>query len=148
MTTGAELPILAFGPSAISSFPKAFMQRPTDFYKWNKAPINEVKKGMSLTDDDLLHRWVIENLYCYRRIDKAEFKARFTREFDEVFLDRRDALKELEDLGLVTLKPNELEVTAPLGVLLLRIVASVFDAYLAKDAYKTGIEATQASKIG
>src|SRR5690606_25625920 len=87
MTTGAELPILAFGPSGISSFPNAFMQRPSDFYKWNKAAINEVKKGMILKDEDILHRWVIETLYCYRRLNKMEFKERFGRDFDEYFQD-------------------------------------------------------------
>jgi oxygen-independent coproporphyrinogen-3 oxidase len=148
MTTGAELPIVAFGPSAISSFPKAFIQRPTDYYQWIRTEINEVKKGMLVNEDDLLHRWVIETLYCYRRLDKNEFRKRFDRDFDTYFATRNHALQTLEDYGLLEQKSDALEMTEPLGALLLRVVASVFDAYLPDDAYKNGINPKHASKIG
>ena len=48
-------------------------------------------------------------------------------------------MNELERDGLVTLEPDGvIQVTQPLGRVLMRNVAAVFDAYLEPDAYRVG----------
>ena len=48
-------------------------------------------------------------------------------------------MRELEADGLVTREANgHIAATLPLGRVLMRTVAAVFDAYLAPEAYRTG----------
>ena len=62
--------------------------------------------------------------------------------FGKYFARELNILEELEGDGLVTLQQDGvIRVTYPLGRVLLRNVAAVFDAYLHPDAYRVGEQA-------
>jgi coproporphyrinogen III oxidase-like Fe-S oxidoreductase len=50
-------------------------------------------------------------------------------------------MRELEADGLVSLENAEIRATMPLGRVLMRNIAAVFDAYLHPEAYRKGEEA-------
>jgi coproporphyrinogen III oxidase-like Fe-S oxidoreductase len=54
----------------------------------------------------------------------------------------------LVEEGLVVLSAHAIRLTAPLGRLLVRVVAAVFDHYLPPDAFYQGLPAYQSSKVG
>ena len=86
-------------------------------------------RGLELSADDELRRDVIVALMCQFRVDKGEIAARHGVDFDRVFAAERQRLLPLEADGLVVDTPRRLEVS-PLGRLLVRNIAMVFDAYL------------------
>ena len=67
--------------------------------------------------------------------------------FDDYFADEGFRLRELCDQGLVVLEADAIRLTAPLGRLLVRVVAAVFDRFLPRDAFRKGLSA-HSSKVG
>ncbi len=151
MTTGGGLDVLAFGPSAINIFGDAFAQNAKSLEDWSAA-IDAgglaTCRGLNLSHEDLLRRAVIEQLYCYAEIDKRAIEQRFEIHFDDRFADELDRLQSLQDEGLLELLEDHVRVTYPLGRLLLRVVAAVFDAYLPPDALRNGQSPLLASRVG
>lgn len=151
MTTGRGLNVIGIGPSAISQFQDAFVQNESDFFKWNRLAVVTgdfpVNRGINLTEDDQLRRDVLNDLYCHRFIDKNVFKKRSGRKFDEYFGPEIVKLQELVKEGFVTIEPTKIVLTRPLGELLIRVVAAVFDRHLPPDALTKGI-AGKASRVG
>jgi hypothetical protein len=49
---------------------------------------------------------------------------------------------------LVTFDKETIRLTAPLGRLLVRVVAAAFDRYLPADAFQKGLPTNQSSKVG
>jgi len=93
-----------------------------------------VAKGASMTDDDLMRRFVINRVMCLLRLDLREVAEKFGpagRAAIEASLEKGRA--ELQADGLVTFDGDVLKVT-PLGQLLVRNVAMLFDAYLERHA--------------
>ena len=72
---------------------------------------------------------------CQLRLDLREVEARFGGEARAALEKDLAGARELEADGLVTLEGDVLRVT-PLGQLLVRNVAMLFDAYLRKPATK------------
>lgn len=90
-----------------------------------------VEKGLVLSQEDHLRKWVILSLMCQFRLCKKSFFQEFDCDFDEHFSQEMEALKNLEEDGLVHLSSQEIHVTS-LGELFVRLIAMVFDAYLEK----------------
>ena len=87
-------------------------------------------------------------MYCTGEIDTVEIEARFGISFEAHFADELERLLKLEADGLVEVGDSTIRVTYPLGRLLLRVVAAVFDAYLPREAYCVGQTVLPASKVG
>ena len=104
--------------------------------------------GLHLSDDDRLRRELIQQLYGHGTIDKQSLEDRFNVVFDEYFADELSRLAELIEQGIVIADPRRIRLTAPLGRLLVRVVAAVFDRYLPFDAFRNGLPEQQASKVG
>jgi len=150
MTTGKELDILGLGPSAISQLDEAYAQNCKTSAEWEEAVAQDLatERGLRLTKDDRLRREVMQQLYGHGAIDKRCLEDRFGIAFDDYFADERMRLRELIDAGLVLPESATIQVTAPLGRLLVRVVAAVFDHYLPANAFREGLPAFQASKVG
>ena len=57
-------------------------------------------------------------------------------------------MRALAEELLVDIDQSSIRSTTPLGRLLVRVVAAAFDRYLPSDAYRDGLPANQASKVG
>ena len=133
-TTHKGLDLFAFGVSAISQVGRLYAQNRKDLKAYEPAALSgrlPTERGFRLSDDDLLRREIILALSSHFELEKKDVETRFKLDFDETFADALDALKALEDDGLVTLEKQRITVT-PRGRLFVRNVCMTFDAYLAK----------------
>lgn len=150
MTTGKNLRLVGLGPSAISQLDEAFAQNYKTSAEWRRALDTDLatERGLHLTADDCLRRELLQQLYGQGVIDKKALSEQFRCHFDEYFADELRRLASLADDGLVALEDERIVLTVPLGRLLVRVVAAVFDRYLPPDAYRVGLPAHLSSKVG
>jgi len=150
MTTGKGLDIIGLGPSAITQLDNAYAQNCKESESWRQAlalgPATQC--GLRLTEDDRLRRELIQQLYGHGTIDKPSLANQFGIVFDEYFADELSRLRELIDQGIVVAEANAIRLSTPLGRLLVRVVAALFDRYLPAGAFRTGLSNQQASKVG
>ena len=97
-----------------------------------------VQRGYVLNEDDRIRRWVIQTLMCQFKLDKEEFRRTFRREFDAYFAKERSAIETLKAEGLLQ---ESLQWILPTqtGRLFIRLIAALFDAYLARGSYSRAI---------
>jgi oxygen-independent coproporphyrinogen-3 oxidase len=124
---------VAFGMTSISDIGGAYAQNAHKLKDWVdavEAGRIPVDRGAAMSADDVLRRFVINRVMCLLRLDLSEVQARFgapaLAEIEEAL---RGGLDELVADGLVIFDGNLLKVQ-PLGQLLVRNVAMLFDAYL------------------
>lgn len=143
MTTGGGLDLIGIGASAIGHLAgTGFLQNvhdPDEYVACLNRGARPVTRGKRLTFDDRVRQAVISQLYCAAEIRPADIEKQFGITFAGYFGPELQALKELEDDGLVALREDgRVTVTRPMGRVLLRNIAAVFDAYLEPDAYREG----------
>ncbi len=130
-TTRAD-DLLGFGVSAISMLPDLYLQNHKglkDYYRAIAAGELPIERGLRFGDDDTrIRRAVVMALMCRFRLDPAELEQRFGIQFERYFRAEQPALRQLALDGLIREEGRMLRVT-PLGRLLLRNVAHVFDAH-------------------
>ncbi len=151
MTTGAGLDVIGLGPSAITILDDAYAQNLKTTGEW-LGPVKQSQfatfRGMELSEEDKLRRDVIERLYCYGLIEIKAVERRFGINFWEHFADELRRLEDLVADGLVEVSDDALRLTFPLGRVLVRVVAAVFDAYLPPGAYRGEQPGPVASRVG
>jgi oxygen-independent coproporphyrinogen-3 oxidase len=130
---------VAFGMTSISDIGGAYAQNVHKLKEWGDkvaAGVIPVERGASMSDDDVMRRFVINRVMCLLRLDLGEVAQKFGPAARSAIEENlRGGVKELQDDGLVTFDGALLRVT-PLGQLLVRNVAMLFDAYLKKDGAK------------
>lgn len=128
---------IAFGMTSISDIGGAYAQnahRLKDWAELVQAGTIPVEKGVRVTAEDVLRRFVINRVMCLLRLDLAEVEGRFgTPARQAIEASMQAGLPELVADGLATFDGTVLRVTS-LGQLLVRNVAMMFDAYLPKRA--------------
>ncbi|WP_096599308.1 oxygen-independent coproporphyrinogen III oxidase [Calothrix sp. NIES-2100] len=134
-TTQPESDLFGFGITSISMLHDVYIQnikQLKSYYHAIDLGIMPIEKGVSLNRDDILRRTVIMELMCQFRlsIDDVEEKYHiaFDTDFNEYFARELSELRLLEADGLIRMIPNGIEVT-PSGRLLIRNIASIFDAH-------------------
>ncbi len=133
-TTQAGVDLIGFGPSAISELRASYAQSHRKLEDWQNAVREHglaTMRGHQLTRDDIERRWVIGRLMCHGELRADEFEAIFDHPFASRFARELQQLVPFAADGLVELVPDGSIVVAPLGRLLVRNIAMVFDAYLA-----------------
>ncbi|HEU0278092.1 MAG TPA: oxygen-independent coproporphyrinogen III oxidase [Rhodanobacteraceae bacterium] len=134
-STRGECDIVGLGMSAIGRIGNTYSQNARDlagYYLELGHGWLPIMRGIELDADDVLRRAVISELMCHGRIDMAPFGAAYGITFADYFACELERLSSLVDDGLVELEPGAIVVT-PRGRLLLRVIAAVFDAYLAEE---------------
>jgi oxygen-independent coproporphyrinogen-3 oxidase len=130
---------VAFGMSSISDIGGAYAQNAHKLKEWGdkvEAGVIPVERGAAMSDDDVMRRFVINRVMCLLRLDLDEVEERFGGAARAAIEENlRGGVQELQDDGLVTFDGKLLRVT-PLGQILVRNVAMLFDAYLKKDGAK------------
>jgi oxygen-independent coproporphyrinogen-3 oxidase len=132
-TTQADTVLLGFGPSAISELPGSYAQNERELAAWEDAVATRgfaTLRGHRLSPDDAERRFVIARIMCHGEISAAEWSARYGRRFAEAFARELARLETLEADGLVLRAADGSLRVTPIGRLLVRNVAMVFDAYL------------------
>jgi len=128
---------IAFGMTSISDIAGAYAQNAHRLKDWAEmvtAGTIPVARGTRVTADDVMRRFVINRVMCLLRLDLREVAARFGPQArTEIEASMKPGLGELVADGLVAFDGEVLKVT-PLGQLLVRNVAMMFDAYLPKRA--------------
>lgn len=145
-STRAGASIHAFGLSSISQTETSYRQntRELDAYQGaldaGRLPL---ERGLVLTAEDRRRRRVIMALMCDRRLDFAALSREFGFDFPAAYAAELASLDDLEADGLVTRDAAGLRLT-PVGVLLVRVVASRFDAHLPADPRPAGARFSRA----
>ena len=91
-----------------------------------------VVRGLALTRDDLVRRAVVMALMCQGRVAFESIELWHLIKVRDYFKAELDSLAELQDLGLCTLEPGAVQVTAT-GWYFVPAVAMVFDRHLRAD---------------
>lgn len=134
---------VAFGMTSISDLGGAYAQNAHKLRDWGdrvEAGVLPVERGASVTEDDVLRRFVINRVMCLLQLDLGEVGRKFgPKARADIAASLAAGVEELQGDGLVAFDGDVLQVT-PLGQLLVRNVAMLFDAYLplhAKDKSPT-----------
>lgn len=130
-TTDPGDALIGFGASAIGRVPQGYVQNEVVLGRYADRVMQDylpTAKGYRLTPDDLLRAELIERLMCDLDVDIAEICARHGTPLDRL-TPSLSRLHELAREGLVDFDGRRV-VVAPDARMLVRTVASVFDAYL------------------
>lgn len=134
-TTKPESDLFGFGITSISMLHDVYVQnnkRLKEYYQAIDTGMMPIEKGVSLNRDDILRRAVIMELMCQFQLSindvEEKYHIAFDTDFHEYFSRELSELQLLEADGLIRLLPNGIEVT-PTGRLLVRNIASIFDAH-------------------
>jgi oxygen-independent coproporphyrinogen-3 oxidase len=135
-TTKPESDLLGFGMTSISMLHDVYAQnqkRLKNYYRDIEAGGLSIERGVSLSQDDIVRRAVIMELMCQFHLDREHFEAKYNLQLNaplEVYFAQEQAeLHQLAEDGLLEFSGNGITVT-PVGRLLIRNIASVFDTYL------------------
>ncbi|HTM20396.1 MAG TPA: oxygen-independent coproporphyrinogen III oxidase [Kofleriaceae bacterium] len=130
--------LLACGVTGISDVGDACWQNHGDVDKWAmavRAGVLPAHRGIALDRDDRLRRWVITRLMCDGTLDFGAVERRFGICFEDYFAGQLDRLAGGDSAALVCVDRQARVLRAtPLGNLLIRNVAMVFDRYLDRAA--------------
>ncbi|HEU0223763.1 MAG TPA: coproporphyrinogen III oxidase, partial [Paracoccaceae bacterium] len=133
-TVDAAEGLIGLGTTAISTLPQGYAQNLPETRGWSRALAEgrlPVHRGIALSAEDRLRHAVIERLMCDLGVDAAAV-ARAHGFRSHHFAAVYGRLQELVEAGLVHLEGTRITVPEAARPAL-RIVASVFDAYLAPE---------------
>ncbi len=133
-STHADCDLLSFGISAISKISGSYYQNYKtldDYYQRLDEGILPVFRGISLNQDDLLRRQIIQNLMCHEVLNFADIENEFSIIFADYFKSELNALKNHAEEGLIKLSARQIKIT-PRGHFVVRTIAMIFDAHLQK----------------
>jgi oxygen-independent coproporphyrinogen III oxidase len=131
-STHGGLDLVSFGPSAISLIGDSFAQNERKLDDWAIALIEgrlPIARGLTRTVDDRIRALAIDRIMCTGALVYRDLEKLFQLSFKRYFHDELERLKPLLDDGLIEMTSEGFTVTAD-GLLFLRAIAKVFDAYL------------------
>jgi oxygen-independent coproporphyrinogen-3 oxidase len=120
------------GMSAISDTAGGYFQNESKLIRYQRAVDDgrlATARGVVLTEDDHLRRYVITALMCASKVSIADVEARFGIDFQRAFATELEALRPMADDGFVEVSDEAIHVVGH-GRLFVRNVCMVFDAHL------------------
>jgi oxygen-independent coproporphyrinogen-3 oxidase len=148
-TRAGNATMLSMGVSAISALPTHYAQNVKKLSVYEAmldADQLPVARAYALTPNDEQRRWVIQHLMCQTQVSKTAYQAHWQRSWQDDFAYEDDKLATMATQGLLTLDDDWVKLT-PLGRLLSRNVAMVFDAHLAGHPANTTTRDEQAKPL-
>ncbi|MDO3720733.1 oxygen-independent coproporphyrinogen III oxidase [Marinobacter sp. chi1] len=130
-TTHSDCDLVSLGVSAIGQTDDAYFQNHHDLSAWESAVDAgqlAITRGVGLSRDDRIRRWVIGQLICQFGLDRSQFSAQWNEDFDRYFADELSRLQPMMEDGLVADLGTALRVQ-PAGRLLIRAICQIFDLY-------------------
>ncbi|HEY2675687.1 MAG TPA: oxygen-independent coproporphyrinogen III oxidase [Steroidobacteraceae bacterium] len=132
-TTHARRDLVALGVSAIGHIGDLYLQNQKTLKEYNAALDRgalPAQRGVHCSASDLVRGAIIQQIMCRGFIDLRDIEARFHLVFRQYFATEMDRLHGMAVDGLVELSESCVTLT-PIGRLLMRNVAMVFDEHLA-----------------
>ena len=132
-TTDQARTLLGVGSTSIGRTPQGFVQNMSETGAWARAidaGTLPIAKGHAFTGEDCLRAHVIEQLMCSGEVDLPAAMALYSVA-GSAFAEELEALSAYERDGIVALENGVVRVSEDARSLV-RIVASVFDAYYGK----------------
>lgn len=131
-STHADADLVACGVSAISAVANTYSQNHKTLDAYYDCLDNNAlptARGIRLTTDDLLRRFIIQMLMCNFELSLAAIEQAYSITFATYFATELAQLARLEADDLLAIDEQWLNVTAK-GRLLIRTICMVFDRYL------------------
>ncbi|MDQ2076414.1 oxygen-independent coproporphyrinogen III oxidase [Marinimicrobium sp. ABcell2] len=131
-STHGHCDLLSFGVSSISSFGDVYLQnakRLDEYHELLDSDQRPAVRGFTLSEEDKLRQWVINQLICHFQLDFAEVKRRFGVDPTVKFAQQLEQLAPMVEDGLLSLDAQGIHVHNS-GRLLIRRICMVFDEYL------------------
>jgi oxygen-independent coproporphyrinogen-3 oxidase len=131
-TTHADCDLVAMGVSSISSVAECYSQNAKtldEYYAAIDSGHLPVIKGLTLDEDDVIRRYIIQQLACHFALDFSQVERFFNLDFADYFQRELEMLQALASDELLQFTDTGLEVT-PRGRFLIRNICMVFDVGL------------------
>ncbi|SFC20712.1 oxygen-independent coproporphyrinogen-3 oxidase [Polaromonas sp. OV174] len=134
-STQPDCDLIALGVSAIGRVGATYSQNAKtleeycDYLDQGRLP---VVRGLALSRDDLVRRAIIMALMCQGQLQFESIDLAYLVDFKNYFATELEALRGMQEQGLVELDDTGIQVTA-MGWFFVRGVAMVFDRYLQAD---------------
>lgn len=139
-TTDTAETLVGFGASAISSFPRGYVQNEVELRAWRQRVLAgslPTARGVALRPSDLVQRAIIERIMCRGEVDLAEIAWRFGVEPAACEPDPA-RMAELLRHGIATRAGSRVRISDECRPLL-RVLAAAFDRYLAPGAERHAV---------
>lgn len=133
-TTRKQTDLIGFGVSSISQIADSFSQNAKDISSWQnfiERGTPATVRGITTNRDDQIRADIIQEIMCQGNVYFSAFEHRYNIVFTNYFSEALSKLAMLEQDCLVEIDNAKLTIQ-PAGRLLLRVIASCFDAYLNK----------------
>jgi len=144
-TTQRGVDLVGLGPSAISEVGRLYAQSHRGLDAWAEAVARDglaTFRGHALSEDDEARRFAIQRIMCAEALRAEEMEGRFAGPpFAERWAPELRRLAPLARDGLVEIEADGSLRVTELGRVLVRQVASAFDAYLEGGVASQGREA-------
>jgi oxygen-independent coproporphyrinogen-3 oxidase len=134
-STQPDCDLIGLGVSAIGKVGATYSQNAKSLEEYQDLLDHghlPVVRGLAVSRDDLLRRAVIMALMCQGEVLFESIELAHLIDFRDYFAAELEALRAMEDQGLVKLSDTGIQVTA-LGWFFVRGVAMMFDKYLQAD---------------
>ncbi len=134
-STQPDCDLISLGVSSIGGMGATYsqnaktMEEYCDLLDQGRLPI---VRGLGLTSDDLIRRTVIMSIMCQGEVQYESIELAYMIDFKQYFSAELEALKTLENAGMVTIDEAGVEVTQ-MGWFFVRAIAMIFDKYLQAD---------------
>jgi len=134
-STQPDCDLIGLGVSSIGRIGATYSQNAKtleeyyDFLNQGRFP---VVRGLALSRDDLVRRAVIMALMCQGSLQYESIELAYMIDFKSYFSSELEALKELENTGMLVLEDGGIQIT-DFGWFFVRAVAMLFDRYLQTD---------------
>lgn len=133
-TTHADCDLVAMGVSSISSVAECYSQNVKtldEYYAAIDAGHLPVVRGITLDEDDVLRREIIQQLACHFSLNFAQIERAYHVDFAEYFATELALMQPMAGDDLLRFVDGGIEVT-PRGRFLIRNICMVFDVGLRK----------------
>jgi oxygen-independent coproporphyrinogen III oxidase len=130
-TTHGNCDLIAMGVSSISMLDRTYYQNQYTIEAYEEAILQDilpVKRGIELTREDVLRRYVIGQLICNFKLSMAVVESLFDLKFTEHFANELSQLSDMAADGLIKLTADSIVIN-PSGRLLIRVICKAFDQY-------------------
>jgi oxygen-independent coproporphyrinogen III oxidase len=143
-STHGDCDIVGMGISAVSKIGDCYAQNfhaIPEYEKSIKSGTIPIFRGYKLDNDDLLRQYIITQLICHLSLKFSELEERYMIDPTEYFYNELQALKNMQDDGLLVLDIEGITILPP-GRLLVRNICMVFDKYLRQSTQEQSFSKT------